>query len=489
LVDCKGAEAKDEFKCIQLESVCLNRLSKFDEALPLAGRALELATEMGDDRSQALAHNNLGLIHWQLDDYATAMDHYLAALKLAQAGRFPDIEPRLINGLGLVQYGLGNHEAALEYFRDFLNKVQPNQFKDLMRANNNVAYVLHLLGRDESALPYSLAAVAFEERANSTSATMEALHTLGAIYLKLGDDETAAAQLQRGLSISREHDNTLMQVTFALKIASIHLNRGELDIAERELLDILPVAERINSLTNLSLVHQRLAETYKRSDDYRRAFEHFEAYHAIYERLFNEQSDRRVKRLEVLHQVEITRKQADMYRQIATTDFLTGLLSRRQFVEFAEVKLRQAAAAGEQFALIMVDIDHFKRINDRHGHPAGDKVLAEVAARLRDQLRHGDLIGRYGGEEFVALVSDPSPQAWLRVAERFRTAVVQVPFEIDTQPLAVTISVGLATFTAETPCSFAELVERADQALYAAKRGGRDQVVVWVPQARQIDLP
>jgi diguanylate cyclase (GGDEF)-like protein len=179
----------------------------------------------------------------------------------------------------------------------------------------------------------------------------------------------------------------------------------------------------------------------------------------------------------------MTRKQADHYREIATTDFLTGLLSRRRFVELAEAAWRQAAADGGQFALMMVDIDHFKLINDLHGHPAGDKVLAAVAARLREHLRHGDLIGRYGGEEFVALVSGESTQAWLRIAERFRSAVAQAPFEIDAHQLGVTISVGLATFVATSQCSFPELVERADEALYAAKRFGRDQVVVWAPQA------
>jgi diguanylate cyclase (GGDEF)-like protein len=340
-----------------------------------------------------------------------------------------------------------------------------------------------MLGRDEAALPYSQAALELDERANSISATMEALHTLGAIYLDLGDHDAALAQLHRGLSISRKHDNTLMQITFVLQIASVHLRRGALDTAEREMLDILPIAERINTLTNLSLIHQRLVEIYRCGGDYKRAFEHLEAYHAIYVRIFNEQSDRRIKQLEVLHQVEMTRRQADLYREIATTDFLTGLLSRRRFVELAEVAWLQAAPDGAQFCLMMLDIDHFKRVNDRHGHPAGDKVLAAVASRLREHLRQGDLIGRYGGEEFVALVSGESKQAWLGVAERFRAAVAQTPFEIGSQQLGVTISVGLATFASESQCSFPELIERADQALYSAKRLGRDQVVVWAPQA------
>lgn len=477
-----SADPADEFDCLRLESVCLNRLSQFEEALPLASKALDLAQAIGDDQRVATAQNNLGLIHWHLDDYPTAMDHFLAALKLAEAGRFPDLEPRLVNGLGLVQYGLGNYAAALEHFQSFLEKVRPDDFEGRMRANNNIAYVLHMLGRDEEALPYGEAALALDARAGSVSATMEALHTLGAVHLGLGHDDAAQAHLQRGLSLSRGHDNTLMQITFVLQIGSVHLSRGELDAAEQEMLDILPVAEKINSLTNLSLIHQRLVEIYKRGDDFRRAFRHLEAHHDLYVRLFNEQSDRRVRRLEVLHQVEMTRKQADLFREMAATDFLTGLLSRRRFVELAEAAWQAATREGGQFGLMMLDIDHFKQINDGHGHPAGDQVLAAMAARLREHLRQGDLVGRYGGEEFVALVTGASPPAWLHIAERFRAAVARAPFEIDGHPIPVTISVGVAPFTTDARCPLAELVERADQALYAAKQGGRNRVVVWAPQ-------
>jgi diguanylate cyclase (GGDEF)-like protein len=261
-------------------------------------------------------------------------------------------------------------------------------------------------------------------------------------------------------------------------MAAVHLYRGALAEAEQEMLATLPVAARINSLTNLSLVHKNLVEIYRRGDDYRRAFEHLDAYHQIYVRLFNEQSDRRLRRLEVLHEVEMTRKQVELFREMATTDFLTGVLSRRRFMELAEAAWQRTSRDGGQFCLMLLDIDHFKHINDTHGHPVGDRALTAVAARLKECLRQGDLIGRYGGEEFVALVTSASPVAGLQIAERFRMAVAQAPIAIDGQELSVTISVGLASIAGDAACTVPELVECADKALYAAKQGGRNRVVV-----------
>ncbi|GAA2642553.1 hypothetical protein Adu01nite_24980 [Paractinoplanes durhamensis] len=161
-------------------------------------------------------------------------------------------------------------------------------------------------------------------------------------------------------------------------------------------------------------------------------------------------------------------------REMATMDGLTGLYNRNHFFAEAGRQVSLARQYGQPVAAIMVDIDHFKRINDTYGHPVGDEVIRIVAARLRDALGEGDVLGRYGGEEF-AVVTVQMPAVDL--AERLHSLVSgeQVPTAVG--PLPVTISVGLAHGDGTEP-DLRQLLSRADRALYQAKHSGRDRVCV-----------
>lgn len=161
--------------------------------------------------------------------------------------------------------------------------------------------------------------------------------------------------------------------------------------------------------------------------------------------------------------------------ELAVTDVLTGL-SNRRFLETHLPKLVDRAKADQRpLAVLIADIDHFKRINDGFGHDAGDRVLREFANRMKQSLRASDLACRFGGEEFVVLMPDADEKAALGVAERLRVLTSETAFSIGGEDLCVTVSVGHANIG---PLDTAEmLLKRADQALYSAKRGGRNRVV------------
>jgi diguanylate cyclase (GGDEF)-like protein len=165
-------------------------------------------------------------------------------------------------------------------------------------------------------------------------------------------------------------------------------------------------------------------------------------------------------------------------RRLATHDPLTGLLNRREFDRILVEESERAARFGGSLALVLLDLDHFKLINDRHGHPAGDAVLREVARRLRAQVRSVDRVMRLGGEEFALVLVQTDRAGASQVAERAGAAVRGEPVAAGETPgLGVTVSAGVAVFPddAATP---AALVAAADQALYGAKAAGRDRVVV-----------
>ena len=160
----------------------------------------------------------------------------------------------------------------------------------------------------------------------------------------------------------------------------------------------------------------------------------------------------------------------------ASTDALTGALTRRAFLQAAASRFTDDAGANRPWAVLMLDLDHFKETNDTHGHLAGDAVLQEVASRLSRTLRTRDLLGRYGGEEFILLLPEADAEQALMIAERLRLAVGATPIRAGVTSLTQTLSIGLATCP-EDGATLEALIGRADQALYAAKRAGRNRTV------------
>ncbi len=165
-------------------------------------------------------------------------------------------------------------------------------------------------------------------------------------------------------------------------------------------------------------------------------------------------------------------------QQLAVTDSLTGLNNRRHLFVLAEREFERAQRYANPLAIMMLDLDFFKRVNDTYGHAIGDHVLCMVAERCVGNLREVDILGRYGGEEFVVLLPETNLASASIVAERLCRLIGDEPVETEKGPVSVSVSIGVAPLDDDCP-SFDALLERADQALYDAKERGRNQVAVW----------
>lgn len=187
------------------------------------------------------------------------------------------------------------------------------------------------------------------------------------------------------------------------------------------------------------------------------------------------------KFLIMTEQLALEVKKINLYEKIqmlAITDGLTNIYVRRHFLERLDEEVGRCARHNLNLSVLMIDIDHFKQCNDTRGHLVGDIVLKEMANIMKEQVRQIDLVGRYGGEEFVIALPDTNKTSAAHVADRLRESIEKHQFRAYDEIIATTISIGLATYPDDSK-DVPALIDRADQALYKAKEEGRNRVVFW----------
>jgi len=171
--------------------------------------------------------------------------------------------------------------------------------------------------------------------------------------------------------------------------------------------------------------------------------------------------------------------------RLARTDALTGIANRRAFFDILGIEFRRSKRYGRELSVLMLDLDHFKDVNDRWGHPFGDHVLRQMTEVISANVRESDILGRYGGEEFALALPETPEASALEVGEKLRAAVEAQTFRTNEipgpgePPIRLTISIGVASLPVEEDQDEVELIGRADQALYEAKRTGRNRVMAY----------
>jgi len=180
------------------------------------------------------------------------------------------------------------------------------------------------------------------------------------------------------------------------------------------------------------------------------------------------------------NQVAVAIENARLFAEVqnlAITDPLTGLYNRRGLIELGRIEFARTRRFGRPFASMMLDIDHFKRVNDTYGHPIGDQVLQALAKHCQSSVREIDLVGRYGGEEFIFLLPETNLEVTKEIAERLRRTIANLSIPTDKGELSVTVSLGVAMYD-ENTLDLETMIARADQAMYVAKHKGRNRIAI-----------
>ena len=303
-----------------------------------------------------------------------------------------------------------------------------------------------------------------------------------------------ASALIFGVALFRFSLLAIMPVAYSQVFQSMGIGVVVLD-PQTQLLEMNPAAKKLIGVGPLGLLGTPLKRLWPQLGDLNleaenvtdRAFPGEEGslqHYRIRVTLIRNRWNRLLGYLLLLTDITQQKKDAAALELLATRDGLTGLFNRRTFMTLAAQEYQRALRYHHSFAVILFDLDEFKQINDTYGHLCGDEVLQEVARRCQERLRSVDLLGRYGGEEFVILLPETGQSDAEAVAEKIRSVIGNTPIQlVEIQiSIAVTISVGGIVFTPddqEAMPSFDTIFSRADEMMYASKKAGRNCITMW----------
>jgi len=475
------------------------RVTAYDHALTSALEANAIYKTVQLESGTARSLNAIGLANIHLGTYAEALDNLLKAVKLAEKLNDARLQIQALNNLGVLYIRMEDYQKALTFLQQGAD-LTPNFEHEKADLYNNICLAFLHSGKYNQALTHGQKAIALQEQSRDCISLSKAYNTTGQVYAAMGHSMEALNYFHHSLSQCETEQDIRGTARSHYLIGSLLYRQGETDEALKNLHLALRYAEQGNSTTLAYQALHTLYQIYRELEKYQDALIYFEKYHQIKEVVFDEDMTTKIKSLEILHEVKETQQNSEIYRlknveltreieerkkiqaeleRIITLDPLTSLFNRRHFFELTQNELDRSRRYNRPISIIMLDIDHFKQVNDRFGHLVGDRVIVEVAQRVKKALRRIDLACRYGGEEFAILLPETNIRQAEMVANRLWQLVTKQPTVSGELKLKITVSVGVATYQLKGLITVDTLLDRADQAMYQAKQAGRNQVMVY----------
>lgn len=476
------------------------RSALFERAATYLYQAVPLLEARQDEVHLPTAWNYLGLVYSQVGDLEAALNALLKGVQVATDGGQSIRRASCLNDLAYLYIELGHPRRALQHLEESLLILEPlsepEPQKLLAAVWDSLALSYVALGDYRRAEQYAHKAFAHTEHYDNPWGITNVWQTLGQIATQQQAYDRAIAAYAQAQTLAHHHGYTYQEAQALLRRGKAYIEQGDRITARAVLAEGLMLADTIGAKPILHPLHEALATLAEWEGNFADAYQHYKQFHRLRDEHYGERLEQRAKILTLLHELdaahqetriayrenealqreiaERTRLQAILER-LATIDDLTQLLNRRHFFTIIDQHLQ---TAGEKVVgLLVMDVDHFKSINDRFGHEAGDFVLHEVAVRLTTMVGNSGMVGRYGGEEFIIFLSDTNLPHVLQFAETLLSTIRTTPFRVSDEPITITASIGVAALP--TPVDRRQLFRCADQALYDAKAKGRNQVVMY----------
>jgi len=463
-----------------------------EEALAYAERsgAQQLAALIRETLAEALTW--IGASYTQLSNYQEAFEHLYAALDLyTQLDALPRAG-RALNYMGIVYQELANTEQAFREYEQALALAEADDGPDMVgRLLANIGEGYALLHQHERALEYLDRAVAILATIDANALHGWVLMAIGRVHEQRGEIDAARAGYEQALTYVQRGGTYREPAEVLTALGSLHGKRGNYAAATRD----LDLALHSHVDREIFKTYLALAEVHERFGNYKLALQHFQAFHRIRSEVYDQTARGNISSLKSEFELEKARQQQEishlrnvelataysrlaeqtkLLEEISIRDGLTGIFNRRFLDERLPAEIARATRSKRPLAAILIDLDHFKVVNDTLAHAVGDQVLRELVQVVNALLREGDLFARHGGEEFCILLPDATVTQAAQVAQKVRRAVEAHDWGAIAEGLKVTISAGVAELGEGDERD--HLLSTADVKLYVAKRDGRNQV-------------
>ena len=469
---------------------CHYHRAAFHDALEAFSGGLERARALGDAVLQALCLNGLGISWRGLGDFGRAIGFQLENLRLVRAGGDERGLTRALINVGNIHYDLEEYSAALEVHLEVYGLARRRGNADhICIGGVNAALAAAHLGDHTRARALAGEALQLAQLGGQTAWEAAACSAISLSHFLAGEYPQAITVGEQALVLCRKAADRENETLVRAQLGRAYLEVGQPDLAEEQLSAALALAEEIDLRTGALTAHHALADLHERARRWPEAVHHLRAAGQLERRLLRDLLERRadVTRAqlgtEYLQQVaqEQKRRNAELegargeLQHLAHHDMLTGLPNRRLFEERLEQAIAQAAPGGQPFAVMLLDLDGFKRVNDALGHNIGDLLLTQVAQRLQGALRAGDTVARLGGDEFTVIACQLDDASGAAVVARRLLWRLSAPFELAGQAVSVGASIGVSLYPHDAQDAVT-LQRQADEAMYTVKRGGKRTV-------------
>lgn len=489
--------------------------------------ALQLKVKQeGSVTDQIYALTAIGTAYGNLGDSDAALTAFDSAMNLLQ----PDVDSytkgRLFVAMARLLFEIQRYEETLDLISSALNSLALTDHPVLLASlyHTRTAAIVAMKEYEE-ALASAQNALSYISVESAPHLFGKVHNNIGMIYKDLNQYLKALDKFHYVHDIAESNDDEFLRVYALLELGDINRILGHYESAEEYLEQALSSAMSSDTALPIMYSHQYLAQYYRDMNDPGSARHHDQQAEIFKQKIFSEKAANRATVLQIkaevmerdnaiallekdklLQRAEIKEKQTIILStavvaiiislalfltiwlylgkkkanqeldRLASIDHLTKLYNRHFLMgEVTNLEEKRKSDKGE-VGIILIDIDHFKRINDQYGHDHGDAVLIEISRRLKDQLRESDTLGRWGGEEFIVLLPSTEKSSAFKIAEKLRQAIKQSPIVFSEKEHQVTATMGVTAFTDDT--TFDQALKAADEALYEGKQSGRDKAIL-----------
>ncbi len=472
-------------------------LGQLEQGVQTIERAEPLVRELKDARLQAELENARADLLLAESQYAQALKSWSLCLKIALSIHAYHLYVEACLGIGNIFSSQNKHGEALQWHETALEFAKKTTDHELLAESFlHVAADLNHLKEYQLTLELSKMGEPVFLTSQHKAWLADWYSYRGEAYFELGKHTEAQAWLHAAWDLNQNLDYLWSQSINLMALGRVYTAQGRMEEAKQYLSLALKTIQSCGSRTLLLRIYALLAELGEANKDFQMAWQFRRKYHELAiedaqklakEKLTNA-LERRIKDLDSQLLLLQTRQENILLRQKNSADTellqslrnatlqdpLTGASNRRHLDQEMPLMFLRCIEENRPFTVLMVDLDHFKRINDQFGHSAGDHVIRSTAAILLQSCRGGDLVARFGGEEFVLLLPGAAGTTALEVAERMRKRIENYDWQQFHLDLKVTCSIGIAEMNEEVNAT--ELLNFADQALYQAKEKGRNRV-------------